>query len=78
MHQEAIVGKCNVVCISKDVGNPQPSGEAKADYVYYRFFDVVQLKVVDQIDVKVAAGTEGIMWSYSFGICKILIVLVVK
>ncbi|KAG4954190.1 hypothetical protein JHK87_039784 [Glycine soja] len=55
---EAIVGKCNVVCISKDVGNPQPSGEAKADYVYYRFFDVVQLKVVDQIDVKVAAGIE--------------------
>lgn len=57
---ESIVGKCNVVCISKDAGNPQPSDETlqKADYVYHRFFDVEQLKIVDQLNIK-TAGTEG-------------------
>ncbi|XP_014503747.1 protein ANTI-SILENCING 1-like isoform X2 [Vigna radiata var. radiata] len=52
---EAIVGKCNVVCISKNIGNSQP----KADFVFYRFFDVGQRKVVDQTDDKIA-GTEVI------------------
>ncbi|KAK7373199.1 hypothetical protein VNO80_06597 [Phaseolus coccineus] len=53
---EAIVGKCNVVCISKNIGNSQLSDEAKADFVFYRFFDVGQRKVVDEIDK--IAGTE--------------------
>lgn len=59
-YQESIVGKCNVVCISEDAGNPQPSDETlqKADYVYHRFFDVEKLKIVDQLNNK-TAGTEG-------------------
>ncbi|KAG2404130.1 Protein ANTI-SILENCING 1 [Vigna angularis] len=52
---EAIVGKCNVICISKNIGNSQP----KDDFVFYRFFDVGQRKVVDQIDDKIV-GTEVI------------------
>ncbi|CAJ1972302.1 unnamed protein product [Sphenostylis stenocarpa] len=50
---ESIVGKCNVLCISKSIENPHPSDEAKADFVFYRYFDVGQRKVVDQIDNKV-------------------------
>ncbi|RDX73033.1 Protein ANTI-SILENCING 1, partial [Mucuna pruriens] len=49
---EAIVGKCNV-CVSKDNGNPQRSDDAMAGFVSYRFFDVGNFKIVDQID-----GTE--------------------
>ncbi|XP_028091569.1 protein ANTI-SILENCING 1-like isoform X3 [Camellia sinensis] len=39
---EAIVGKCNVVCTSKDNRNPQASEEEllMADYIFYRTFDV--------------------------------------
>ncbi|TKY58266.1 BAH and coiled-coil domain-containing protein 1 [Spatholobus suberectus] len=56
---EAIDGKCNVVCVSKEVGNAQPSDEAvqMADFVFYRFYDVGQYKIVDKIDDK-NAGTE--------------------
>nr|KYP53980.1 BAH and coiled-coil domain-containing protein 1 [Cajanus cajan] len=57
---EAIVGKCNVVCISKDIEKPQSSDEAPADFVFHRSFDVAKLKVVDQIDDK-TSETEGIM-----------------
>ncbi|KOM36908.1 hypothetical protein LR48_Vigan03g028900 [Vigna angularis] len=53
---EAIVGKCNVICISKNIGNSQP----KDDFVFYRFFDVGQRKVVDQIDDKIV-GTESLV-----------------
>lgn len=51
LHQEVIAGKCDVVCISKDARNPQPSDEEvqNADFVFYRFFDVGQRKVVDEI-----------------------------
>ncbi|XP_022730398.1 protein ANTI-SILENCING 1 isoform X2 [Durio zibethinus] len=53
---EAIAGKCNVVCISKDSRNPQPSDEElqMADFVYYRTFDVGQHIILDKIDDKVA------------------------
>ncbi|EPS62715.1 hypothetical protein M569_12074, partial [Genlisea aurea] len=48
---EAIAGKCNVVCISKDDRNPQPTTEEiqMADYVFYRVFDVQKLTVSDRI-----------------------------
>ncbi|MBA0622433.1 hypothetical protein Godav_007978 [Gossypium davidsonii] len=53
---EAIAGKCNVVCISKDGRNPQPSDEdiQMADYVFYRTFDVGQRIILDKIDGKIA------------------------
>ncbi|KAK5830157.1 protein ANTI-SILENCING 1 [Gossypium arboreum] len=53
---EAIAGKCNVVCISKDDRNPQPSDEdiQMADYVFYRTFDVGQRIILDKIDGKIA------------------------
>ncbi|KAI5394059.1 protein ANTI-SILENCING 1 isoform X1 [Lathyrus oleraceus] len=56
---ESITGKCNVVCISKDSRNPQPSDEAfrKAGFVFYRYFDVGQCKIVEEVDDKIA-GVE--------------------
>lgn len=65
LFQEAIAGKCNVVCISKDIRNPQPSNEEleMADHVFYRTFDVGNCRIVDKIDDKIA-GVEGI-FSYT-------------
>lgn len=39
---EVIVGKCKVLCTSKDARNPQPTAEDldDADYFFYRSFDV--------------------------------------
>ncbi|KAE8675827.1 Bromo-adjacent domain-containing protein, putative isoform 2 [Hibiscus syriacus] len=56
---EAISGKCNVVCISKDGRNPQPSDRdiQMADFVFYRTFDVGLCAIFDRIDEKIA-GTE--------------------
>ncbi|XP_042519352.1 protein ANTI-SILENCING 1 isoform X2 [Macadamia integrifolia] len=53
---EAIAGKCNVVCISKDPRNPRPSEEelSMADYVFYRTFDVGKCTISHNIDDKVA------------------------
>ncbi|XAR69316.1 hypothetical protein NMG60_11000856 [Bertholletia excelsa] len=53
---EAIAGKCNVVCISKDSRNSQPSEQEleMADYVFYRTFDVNHCTISDRIDDKVA------------------------
>ena len=55
--QEAIAGKCNVVCISKDERNRQPSvGELEmADYVFYRTFDVGSLTISDKLGEKIAS-----------------------
>ncbi|KAK4419987.1 protein ANTI-SILENCING 1 [Sesamum alatum] len=49
---EAIAGKCNVVCISTDSRNPQPSAEElqMANYVFYRIFDVKSCTISDQMD----------------------------
>ncbi|XP_031377292.1 protein ANTI-SILENCING 1 isoform X2 [Punica granatum] len=57
---EAIAGKCNVTCISKDERNPQPSDKElhMADFIFYRSFDVGQLKISDKINEKVA-GIEA-------------------
>ncbi|KAJ6957296.1 protein ANTI-SILENCING 1-like [Populus alba x Populus x berolinensis] len=53
---EAIAGKCNVVCSSKDSRNPQPSDEElqEADFVFYRAFDVGNCRILDKIDEKIA------------------------
>ncbi|KAL5783239.1 hypothetical protein ACOSP7_008268 [Xanthoceras sorbifolium] len=53
---EAIAGKCNVVCISKDSRNPQPSNEElqKSDFVFCRTFDVGHHQILDKMDEKVA------------------------
>ncbi|XVF89221.1 hypothetical protein PTKIN_Ptkin19aG0112500 [Pterospermum kingtungense] len=53
---EAISGKCNVVCISKDSRNPQPSDEElqMADFVFYRTFDVRHCNILDKIDDQIA------------------------
>ena len=61
MHQEAISGKCNIVCISKDIRNPYPSDEEvqMAEFVFYRFFDVGMRKILDKIVVDKIAGIEG-------------------
>ncbi|XVE71072.1 hypothetical protein DITRI_Ditri10aG0120800 [Diplodiscus trichospermus] len=52
----AIAGKCNVVCISKDSRNPQPSDEElqMADFVFCRTFNVGQCIILDKIDDKIA------------------------
>ncbi|KAK6927414.1 hypothetical protein RJ641_006005 [Dillenia turbinata] len=52
---EAIAGKSNVICISSDSRNPQPSDGVlqMADYVFYRTFDVGKCAVVDKIDEKI-------------------------
>ncbi|KAL3655655.1 hypothetical protein CASFOL_000051 [Castilleja foliolosa] len=52
---EAIAGKCNVVCISKDKRNLQPSAEEvqMADYIFYRTFDVNSNTISDQMGVTV-------------------------
>ncbi|KAL3586956.1 hypothetical protein D5086_013823 [Populus alba] len=53
---EAIAGKCNVVCSSKDSRNRQPSDEElqEADFVFYRTFDVGNCRILDKIDDKIA------------------------
>lgn len=65
-NQETIAGKCDVVCISKDSRNPQPSDEElkRADFIFYRMFDVGQLMILDKIDEKIA-GIDG-MCSLTF------------
>ncbi|KAI4380184.1 hypothetical protein MLD38_006403 [Melastoma candidum] len=57
---EAIAGKCNILCISKDRRNPQPSHEdvEMAEFVFYRAFDVGQLKLKETIDDNIA-GVEA-------------------
>ena len=76
-YQEAIAGKCYVVCISKDSRNPQPSDEELqlAEFVFYRFFDVGQRKILDKIDDKIA-GVEGMLIDFFINYSlKFLIVL---
>ncbi|XP_062214815.1 protein ANTI-SILENCING 1 [Phragmites australis] len=53
---EAIAGKCTVICISKDERNRQPSHreQAMADYIFYRFFDVKNCTLSDQLPDKIA------------------------
>ena len=61
LNQEAIAGKCNVVCISKDNKNPQPTDEEvrKADFVFRRTFDVAEFKIKDEIKGEIA-GIDGL------------------
>ncbi|GJV59728.1 hypothetical protein Tco_1465828 [Tanacetum coccineum] len=52
---ESIAGPCNVVCVSKDCRNPQPSDEElkAADFVFYRTFSVQSCTILDRMDDKV-------------------------
>ncbi|XP_057450653.1 protein ANTI-SILENCING 1 isoform X2 [Lotus japonicus] len=51
----AIIGKCNVVCTSKDRRNPEPSDTdlKKADYFFDHTFDVGKLELVDKFADKI-------------------------
>ncbi|XP_021751369.1 protein ANTI-SILENCING 1-like [Chenopodium quinoa] len=53
---EAIAGKCNVVCISKDERNRQPSAQElkMAHHVFYRTFDVQNHTVSDTLGETIA------------------------
>ncbi|XP_022777143.1 protein ANTI-SILENCING 1-like isoform X2 [Durio zibethinus] len=53
---EAISGKCNVVCASKDRRNPQPSKVelSMADFTFYRTFDVGSCRAVDNFPDTIA------------------------
>lgn len=59
MPLEVLIGKCNVVCTSKDERNPQPLDEdiKRADYIFYRTFDVGNCTISDTIEEKVC-GVE--------------------
>lgn len=59
--QEVINGKCNIVCTSKDHRNPPASAEElkRADYIFYRTFDVGKLCISDDIEDFIA-GVDGI------------------
>ncbi|KAI9162341.1 hypothetical protein LWI28_026337 [Acer negundo] len=52
---EVIIGKCNVLCASNDRRNPRASGEElqKADYIFYRTFDVAKLKIEDSFSKEI-------------------------
>ncbi|KAJ8751744.1 hypothetical protein K2173_025922 [Erythroxylum novogranatense] len=65
---EAIAGKCNVVCTSKDPRNPQPTDEElrNADFIFYRTFDVGRCEISDKIDDKIA-GVEVKLLLNSYG-----------
>ncbi|KAL5709734.1 hypothetical protein ACHQM5_020389 [Ranunculus cassubicifolius] len=54
---EAIAGKCNVVCTSKDSRNPQPSPEElqRADYIFHRTFYVDTCTISDKFPDRIAA-----------------------
>lgn len=47
--QEALGGKCKVVCTSNDKRNPRVSQVElrEADYIFYRTFDIGSLKISD-------------------------------
>lgn len=53
---EAIAGKCNVVCLSKDDRNRQPTCEElhMADFVFCRTFDVGKREIMDKLEEKIA------------------------
>ncbi|XP_076924364.1 protein ANTI-SILENCING 1-like [Bidens hawaiensis] len=53
---EAICGKCNAVCTSKDKRNPKASMEElkMSDYVFYRVFDVEKCRLSERFPDKIA------------------------
>ncbi|KAI3835325.1 hypothetical protein MKW98_020441 [Papaver atlanticum] len=66
---EVIAGKCNVICTSKDVRNPQPSEEEMkaADYIFYRTFNVDTFKISDKIDEKIASVEDKFIYNKTDG-----------
>ena len=65
--QEAIAGKCCVVCTSEDIRNRQPSEEETkmADYIFYRTFDVGLCTILDKMEDSVG-GLEGMFSNVNF------------
>ncbi|XP_042028973.1 protein ANTI-SILENCING 1-like [Salvia splendens] len=53
---EAIMGKCDMVCSSKDQRNPQPTEKelGSADFLFYRTFDVGRRKVLENFPSSIA------------------------
>ncbi|KAL1536065.1 protein ANTI-SILENCING 1-like [Salvia divinorum] len=53
---EAIIGKCDMVCSSKDQRNPQPTEKEleSADFLFYRTFDVGSRKVLENFPSSIA------------------------
>lgn len=70
LFQEAIAGKCHVVCTSVDKRNLQPSSTdvELADYIFYRVFDVGNYTISDVL-ADTVAGIEGMACIF---ICSIM------
>ncbi|QCE08917.1 hypothetical protein DEO72_LG10g135 [Vigna unguiculata] len=71
-HLESIIGKCNVVCTSKDIRNPKPSETElnNADYFFNCTFDVGRRVLIDkftnEIDgVKVSTYLSTLYYCYA-------------
>ncbi|OUZ99937.1 RNA recognition motif domain [Macleaya cordata] len=66
---EAIAGKCNVVCTSKNDRNQQPSEEElrMADYIFHRTFNVSTLVISDKIDEKIAGIEDKFIYKRNNG-----------
>lgn len=66
--QEAITGKCNVVCLSTDRRNPQPKNEDldTADFFFYRTFDVKTCKISEEFPNSIAqiegSDSNSVAW----------------
>ncbi|KAD5508206.1 hypothetical protein E3N88_15909 [Mikania micrantha] len=72
-NKDAIICPCNVVCLSEDNRNPQPSDEQRkaADFVFYRTFDVQSYAVLDKMDDEVG-GLESIFTHSNFGFLNLV------
>lgn len=55
------MGKCDMVCSSKDQRNPQPTEKelGSADFLFYRTFDVGRRKVLENFPSSIA-GIKGL------------------
>lgn len=60
--QDAIIGKCNVLCDSDDQRNPRPSRNElrNANYVFSRTFDT-KLQVISEHFPDAIAGIGGLL-----------------
>ncbi|RRT68020.1 hypothetical protein B296_00037772 [Ensete ventricosum] len=60
LKQEAIAGKCRVICTSKDQRNQQPSTQEleNAEFIFFRTFDVANFTISDVMPDKIC-GVNG-------------------
>ncbi|CAA6660809.1 unnamed protein product [Spirodela intermedia] len=63
-------GKCNVICISKDQRNRQPSDEELkvVDYIFYRTFDVGSYTISDKIGETIAGVEATYIFNFKEGL----------